>query len=89
MKQENYTELQLLKRQVNELRDEVYNLKNSFKSISYKSYNDQTLGRFIGKTIGNTIFKNNNSAYYNQQLIAQVSKVFTNSINVPSSFGEN
>ncbi len=62
MKQENYTELQLLKRQVNELRDEVYNLKNSFKSISYKSYNDQTLGRFIGKTIGNTIFKNNNSA---------------------------
>ena len=87
LRQENSYELQELKAQVKELSDEVMNLKMSMKTDIYKAFGDQALGRNIGKTMGNALFRNSGNSNYNKQLLGQFYNMFSNSLNVPNSFG--
>ena len=84
-RREDNDQMQILKGQINELKDEFNRLKSSMKSDIYKSHSDYSFGSSIGKTIGKVLFKRSSSTDYNKQLLNQLYKF---SSNVPHSFGD-
>jgi hypothetical protein len=85
LRREGNTELQELKNKVKELSDEVMVLKRSKKSDSHNRFTEHDFSKDIGKSIGNMMFKGSDN--YNKQLLGQFYKMFSSSVNVPSSFG--
>lgn len=84
-RREDNDEMQILKGQINELKDELSRIKSSMKSEMYKSHSDYSFGSSIGKTISKALFKSSSSTDYNKQLLNQIYKF---SSNVPHSFGD-
>jgi sugar-specific transcriptional regulator TrmB len=79
-------EIQMLKSQINELKDELNKIKSSIKSDIHKSYGDYSIGSSIGKTLGKALFKGFTQADYNKQLISQFYKFSSSTIH---SFGDD
>ena len=78
-------ELQLLKKQVKELSEEMNAIKAVIKLDQHR-FSDQQFGHNMGKIIGKMMFNNGNKSNYNKQLLNHFYKLFSHCINSPSSF---
>lgn len=77
-KREETQDITNIQNQIKDLRDELNSLKNEIKI--YKLNKESSINKF------NT--KNPKENKYNQQLIKQFTKIITNSLSTPRSFGK-
>lgn len=85
-KKDNIDDLQDLKNQVKELRDEFNSFKKSIRKDSSKFLSDSLIPKQFN--IMNSSKSMVGSGSYNNNLIKEFTKIFFQSINIPNSFGE-
>lgn len=85
-KKDNIDDLQDLKNQVKELRDEFNSFKKSIRKDSSKLFDDSLIPKQFN--IMNASKSMVGSGSYNNNLIKEFTKIFSQSINIPNSFGE-
>ena len=85
-KQEKKDDLQDIRNQIKELRDEFRHLKKSIKKDSSKIFSDSFMPKQFN--IMNSSKETLGSSSYNNSLIKEFTKIFSHSINIPNSFSD-
>ena len=83
-KQEKNDDLQDLRKQIKELRDEFKNFKKSIKKDPSNVFADSLIPKQFNIMNSSKGMVGN----YNNNLIKEFTKIFSQSINIPNSFGE-